>query len=212
MSDRNHTRSRTDSHHRDTAASRSRSRSVTAHTAHSYAERFNPHEEEPAPEPPRLTIPKLGNRNMSPAHGTQSPGGYSSRPAYSRQSTFDQPPRNLREDSPGRRLSRVPTEPTSVLTGRSNLRPVRQNNTFADDYDDDYNSGNGYRRDRSPPSPTASSQGSALSRAASWTAADMPINGKKAPPPPPPSRAKKPPPPPPPMKRSGLSSSEVSHY
>jgi len=148
---------------------------------------------------------------MSPAHGASSPGGISSRPAYGRQATFDQPSRNLREESPARRLSRVPTEPTSVLTGRSNLRPVRQTNTFSDDYEDDYTSSNGHRRERSP-SPTASSQGSVLSRAASWTTSDMPINGKKAPPPPPPSRAKKPPPPPPPMKRSGLSASELSHY
>lgn len=203
---------RSDNPHRETAASRSRSRSVTAHTAHSYAERFNPQEEEPPLEPPRITIPKLSSRNMSPAQGASSPGGYSSRSTIGRQATFDQPSRNLREESPARRLSRVPTEPTSVLTGRNNLRPVRQTNTFSDDYEDDYTSGNGYRRDRSPPSPTASSQGSVLSRAASWTGADMPINGKKAPPPPPPSRAKKPPPPPPPMKRSGLSASEVSHY
>lgn len=196
---------------KETTTTRSRSRSVTAHTAHSYAERFNPPEEEPPAEPPRITIPKLSSRNMSPAHGASSPGGYSSRPSYSRQSTFDGSSRAQREESPARRLSRIPTEPTAVLTGRSNLRPVRQANTFPDEYDDDYNSSNGHRRERSP-SPAASSQGSVLSRAASWTATDMPANSKKVPPPPPPSRAKKPPPPPPPMKRSGLSASEVSHY
>ncbi|KAF1971787.1 BAR-domain-containing protein [Bimuria novae-zelandiae CBS 107.79] len=193
----------------DTAASRSRSRSMTAH---GYAERFNPPEEEPVPEAPRITIPKLSSRNLSP-HSNASPV---SRPTYSRTSTFDTPSRSQRDDSPARnRLSRVPTEPTQVLAGRGNLRPVRQTNTFADDYEDDYAGSNGqqsYRRDRSPPSPAPSSQSSVMSRAASWSNHDLPLQGKKAPPPPPPSRAKKPPPPPPPMKRSALSSSEVSHY
>ncbi|KAF2637805.1 BAR-domain-containing protein [Massarina eburnea CBS 473.64] len=194
----------------DPAISRSRSRSNTGHAAHSYAERFNPPpEEEPAPEAPRMVIPKLSTRNLSPHQGTGSPAA--PRPQYTRQSTFDSPPRTVREESPARRISRVPTEPTSVLASRNNLRPVRTNSTLADDYEEDYAGTNGYRRDRSP-SPAASSQGSALSRATSWTANDMPAHGKKAPPPPPPSRAKKPPPPPPPMKRSGLSSSEVSHY
>ncbi|KAF9733651.1 BAR domain-containing protein [Paraphaeosphaeria minitans] len=188
-----------------------RSRSRSHSTAHGYAERFNPREEEPEPEAPRITIPKLSSRNLSP-HGNPSPV---SRPTYSRQSTFDSPTRSVRDDSPARnRLTRVPTEPTAMLAGRSNLRPPRQTNTFADEDDDDYERANGhqtYRRDRSPPSPETSSHGSAMSRAASWSQTDLPLS-KKAPPPPPPSRAKKPPPPPPPMKRSALSSSEVSHY
>jgi len=97
------------------------------------------------------------------------------------------------------------------MAGRGSLRPVRRTDTFADDYEDDYSSSNNYRRERSP-SP-ATSQGSQLSRATSWTAtSDHAVNGKKAPPPPPPSRAKKPPPPPPPMKRSALSASETSRY
>ncbi|KAL5430794.1 hypothetical protein PMIN05_009959 [Paraphaeosphaeria minitans] len=188
-----------------------RSRSRSHSTAHGYAERFNPREEEPEPEAPRITIPKLSSRNLSP-HGNPSPV---SRPTYSRQSTFDSPTRSVRDDSPARnRLTRVPTEPTAMLAGRSNLRPPGQTNTFADEDDDDYERANGhqtYRRDRSPPSPETSSHGSAMSRAASWSQTDLPLS-KKAPPPPPPSRAKKPPPPPPPMKRSALSSSEVSHY
>ncbi|KAF2446422.1 BAR-domain-containing protein [Karstenula rhodostoma CBS 690.94] len=192
----------------DNDLTRARSRSHS--TAHGYAERFNPREEEPEPEAPRITIPKLPSRNLSP-HPNPSPV---SRPTYSRQSTMDSPSRSVRDDSPARnRLSRVPTEPTTMLAGRSNLRPVRQTNTFADEYEEDYANANGHqthRRDRSP-SPGTSSQGSAMSRAASWSQTDLPL-GKKAPPPPPPSRAKKPPPPPPPMKRSALSSSEVSHY
>jgi len=195
---------------RDTGLNRVRSRSHS--TAHGYAERYNPREEEPEPEAPRITIPKLSSRNLSP-HGNPSPV---SRPAYGRQSTYDSPSRSVRDDSPARnRISRVPTEPTQMLAGRSsNLRPVRQTSTFADEYEEDDANTNGhqtYRRDKSP-SPAASSQGSVMSRAASWSNQDMPVMGKKAPPPPPPSRAKKPPPPPPPMKRSALSSSEVSHY
>ncbi|KAF2736937.1 BAR-domain-containing protein [Polyplosphaeria fusca] len=189
----------------------SRSRSNTAHHAHGYNDRFNPPEDEPVPEPPRITIPKLSSRNRSP-NETSSPGGYASRPAYSRTSTFDgQQPRAVREMSPAPRLSRMPTEPTAVLAHRAGLRPVRQANTFADDYEEEYSSTNGYRRDRSPPSP-ATSQGSVMSRAASWTASEPAVNGKKAPPPPPPSRSKKPPPPPPPMKKSALIASETTHY
>ncbi|KAF2275191.1 BAR-domain-containing protein [Westerdykella ornata] len=182
-----------------------RSRSITAH---GYAQRFNPPEEEPAPEPPRVTIPRLPSRNRSPPQETSSPV---SRPPYSRTSTYDSPGRLQREASPAPRLSRVPTEPTAVLSGRAGLRPVRQpTNTFSDDYTDESVASNGYRRDRSPPSP-ATSHGSERSRATSY---ETPASAttKKAPPPPPPSRAKKPPPPPPPMKRSALSASETSHY
>ncbi|KAJ4348940.1 hypothetical protein N0V95_005025 [Ascochyta clinopodiicola] len=199
---------------RETAPARAaRSRS---NTAHGYAERFNPVEEEPEPSPPRMTIPKLASRSRSPApEMAGSPGGYALRPAISRTSTHDGYS-NARDDSPARRLTRVPTD-SSVISSRNNLRPVRQQNAFADDYeDDDYTgSGSNYRRDRSPPSPDRSSQGSGsvMSRAASWTAADggAAPGGKRAPPPPP-SRAKKPPPPPPPMKRSALSESTVTRY
>jgi hypothetical protein len=165
------------------------------------------------PEPPRMTIPRLNTRNVSPSHDSSSPV---TRPAISRNSTFEGSSRSTREMSPAPRLSRIPTEPTAVLASRAGLRPVRQTNTFADEYADEYAGTNGHRRDRSPPSPSASSQGSVMSRAASWTASASDVapagSVKKAPPPPPPSRAKKPPPPPPPMKRSALSASETSHY
>ena len=195
-----------------TATRPTRSRSVTAH---GYAERFNPVEEEPEPEPPRITIPKLGSRNRSPASDAQSPGGYALRPSLSRTSTHESASNGYRDESPARRITRVTTESSALL---SNLRPVRQANTFAGDYEDDYapSHGNSYRRERSPPSPATSSissaRGNAMSRAASWTAAaEAGGNAKKAPPPPPPSRAKKPPPPPP-MKRSALSANEVARY
>lgn len=188
-----------------------------SNTAHGYADRFHPVEEEPEPErePPRITIPKLASRSRSP--GLESPGGRIQRPSYSRQSTFENS-NGGRDDSPARRLTRTVTDSSIISSGRGNLRPVRQTSTFADDYEDDYASSNshGYRRDRSPPSPDRSSQGSSSvmsqGRAASWSTADISSTGKKAPPPPPPSRAKKPPPPPPPMKRSALSASEVTRY
>jgi hypothetical protein len=198
----------TDILYRDTPRP-TRSRSNT-HTAHGYAERFNPPEEELEPEAPRMTIPRLSSRNISPAHSA-SPGGYARPGIGGRNSTFNGDSRSQRELSPAPRLSRIPTEPTAVLAQRAGLRPVRQNNTFADEYSDDYAGSNGYRRDRSP-SPSTS-LGSELSRSASWTAPELAATGsiKKGPPPPPPSRSKKPPPPPP-MKRSALSSSETSHY
>ncbi|KAF2993962.1 hypothetical protein E8E13_000454 [Curvularia kusanoi] len=200
---------------RETAPARpARSRS---NTAHGYAERFNPVEEEPEPSPPRMTIPKLSSRSRSPAPDMAgSPGGYALRPALSRTSTHDGYA-NGRDDSPARRLSRVPTDSSVISSGRNNLRPVRQQNAFADDYeDDDYAaSGSNHRRDRSPPSPDRSSQssGNVMSRAASWSQNDLGSTtpGKRAPPPPP-SRAKKPPPPPPPMKRSALSETTVTRY
>jgi hypothetical protein len=204
-----------DAYYRSTAQATRPARSRSVNTAHGYADRFNPVEEEPEPEAPRMVIPKLSSRNRSPTEAS-SPGGYALRPSYSRTSTYDGST-NGRDDSPARRLTRVPTD-SSVISSRNNLRPVRQANAFADEYEDDYASSNGHRRDprdRSPPSPDRSSvgSGSVMSRAASWSAADsLGSNGKKAPPPPPPSRAKKPPPPPPPMKRSALSASELARY
>lgn len=205
--------------HRDAAPSRTtRSRS---NTAHGYAERFNPVEEEPEPSPPRMTIPKLPSRSRSPAPDMAgSPGGHTLRPALSRTSTHDSYI-NSRDDSPARRLTRVPTDSSVISSGRNNLRPVRQQNTFADEYEDDEYAGSGsnHRRDRSPSSPDRSSQGSSnvMSRAASWSQNDGGATSGATPsakraPPPPPSRAKKPPPPPPPMKRSALSESTVTRY
>lgn len=175
-----------------------------SNTAHGYAERFNPVEEEPEPqpEPDRITIPKLPSRSRSPAPES-SPGGHGLRPTISRTSTYDSAANAQRDVSPARRLTRVPTDSSVITASRSSLRPVRQANAFADDYEDD----------NTAPSPDRSSQGSGnvISRVASWSQADAGANGKKAPPPPPPSRAKKPPPPPP-TKRSALSASEVTRY
>jgi hypothetical protein len=163
---------------------------------------------------PRMTIPRLPSRARSPpARETRSPAP---RPPYGRTTTFEGTSRSSTRDmSPLPRLTRVPTEPTSVLASRAGLRPVRHTSTFDDQYAEEYAGTNGNRRDRSPPSP-ATSHGSVASRAASWSqsTSDLAAPGsvKKAPPPPPPSRSKKPAPPPPPMKRSALSASETSHY
>lgn len=216
--------SNADAWSRDSRATPSRPARSRSNTAHGYAERFNPVEEEPEPEVPRMTIPKLTTQRSRSPGPSHSPNAYALRPSISRTSTYDDS-NGYRDDSPARRLSRVPTDSSVISSGRNNLRPVRQtsanqHNAFADDYDDDYaqsNGNSGHRRDRSPPSPdTASSVGSArgnvVSRAASWTVAEQGGNAKKAPPPPPPSRSKKPPPPPPPMKRSALSESTVTRY
>lgn len=176
-----------------------------SNTAHSYNERYQSEEEPPMPEP-KLTIPKLSSRGVSPRrdYGGDSP----KRPSISRTSTtgtFEGPSRRVDDSPMGMpRLSRVPTDSSTIAASRNNLRPV---SSRGEDYDDDGHSpARSYGRDRSvSPAP---------SRSASWatTEASSPASGRKGPPPPPPSRAKKPPPPPPPMKRSGLSSSEMSQY
>ena len=100
------------------------------------------------------------------------------------------------------RLSRLPTEPTQLLAGRSNLRITKNrepSNVFGDENDSETSE-----------SPSDYQH----SRATSWSVQGMDAasTGRKAPPPPPPpSRAKKPPPPPP-MKRSALSTSEIPRY
>src|SRR3954462_4701951 len=98
---------------RDSKTRPARSRSIN--TAHGYAERLNPPEEEP--EAPRITIPRLNSRNLSPGQDAPSPGGYGSRQSLGRTSTFDTGARiaregisrdiSQREVSPARRLSRA---------------------------------------------------------------------------------------------------------
>jgi hypothetical protein len=118
------------------------------------------------------------------------------------------------------RLTRVPTEPSTLLGARSNLRITKsrdnsqapspgRGDVFGDEQGGDY--GDQYARPEE------------RHRAPSWGAqAQQDGNGngygagggaaKKAPPPPPPSRASKPKPPPPPMKRSNLSTTDVPRY
>ena len=147
-------------------------------------------------------MPRVTSRTGSPARGRDRDvdSAYDSpapRASYARSVTSDSVPTS-RDYSPvgHARLSRVPTEPSALLA-RTALRPGRPR-----DADDDYS-------DRAD-----SSVGGLSSRTASWGLDGPPSqsqNQKKAPPPPPPSRAKKPPPAPP-LKRSALSSSEVSSH
>lgn len=115
-----------------------------------------------------------------------------------------------RGDSPAGmpRLNRVPTEPTLILAGRSNLRVTKRDSqigdVFGDDQSDTY----------STETPTSYDS---HSRTASWSSTSMlgqdaGGGGRKGPPPPPPPSRSKKPPPPPPLKRSALSTSEVPHY
>lgn len=115
----------------------------------------------------------------------------------------------------GGALRRVPTEPTAMLAGRSQLRSAAiRNADLFDDPSDESAYGNGssspdrYMGERSDSPATTLS-----SRSTSWaanTGGQQSAGGRKAPPPPPPSR-KKPAPPPPPMKRSALSTSDVPY-
>lgn len=143
--------------------------------------------------------------------------GYS-RPSAHRTNTFEGPTQIHRDSSPiplGR-TSRVPSDSLTVRSQRSQLRPsVRMpsgNEGFTESLDESslYSSPDRLYDDRSA-SP-ATSYGSAPSRTASYSTLNaVTTNGKKQAPPPPPSRAKKPPPPPPPMKRSALSTNNVSY-
>jgi len=179
----------TDSSHSSSANDRKLARS-RSNTSHSFSDRFET-VEEPAP---KVTISRIASVRESP-----------SRPVYQRSVTVDDSMIRPRDFSPPRnpnRLSRLPTEPAGALA-RVALRPVPGNR--AAEVDDDSSVYSNGRSD----SPTAS-LGRIPSRGTSWST-DGSTGAKKAPPPPPPSRAKKPPPPPP-MKRSALSTSEVSQY
>ncbi|KXS94320.1 hypothetical protein AC578_10814 [Pseudocercospora eumusae] len=182
----------------------------TRSRASSNADRFSRIDEDEPLEPPR----RIGSRVPSGANSPRKelPGfDLPVRPNGLRSSStpgFEGPMSLSRSEthSPAAmpRLARVPTEPSSILGARSNLRITRSRESsqpppdvFGDDQSD-------YSRDLVD-----------HHRTASWSTAaqdgSMTNGGKKAPPPPPPSRAKKPPPPPP-MKRSALSTSEVPQH
>lgn len=143
-------------------------------------------------------------------------------PSFGRINTVTEP-LNHRESSPEppSRLSRVPSENFAVQAQRSQLRPVHRAASGNVSYKDapnhtPFNSSSPERffDERQRSASPATSYDSGPSRSTSYTTLDGAAgNGKKAPPPPPPSRAKKPPPPPPPppMKRSALSTNNVSY-
>ena len=144
--------------------------------------------------------------------------------SISRATTFEGSASQLRDMSPigTSRMSRVPSENINMRAQRSQLRPLTRvtsgnNDVFNEPYDDPTFSHDspdrpwevGSQRSASP----ALSQGSAApSRTASYSTLSSSLsNNKKQAPPPPPSRAKKHQPPPPPMKRSALSTNNVSY-
>ena len=175
----------------------------------------------PPPERPSIK----SNRTTSSAQTlSESPRrtatGYdiaSSRPELNRSTTstgFEGPTR-LRDASPAemQRISRVPSESLTVRHQRQQLRPVRPPldvETFNEPSDDStlFSSPDRSYKERSA-SPATSHGSAPPSRTTSYS--DLPSGKKPPPPPPPPSRAKKPPPPPPPMKRSTLSTTNISY-
>ena len=206
-----------DSNNRD-GRSNPRSRS---NTAHAFADRYK--EDEPPmlpPERPSIRSTRTASSHVmseSPHRDAQDNDYGNSRPNIHRTNTFEGPTQLYRDSSPipiGR-TSRVPSDSLTVRTQRSQLRPavrMPSGNDGPNEPSDEsllYSSPDRSYDERSA-SP-ATSYGSAPSRTASYSTLNAaPTNGKKQPPPPPPSRAKKPPPPPP-MKRSALSTNNVSY-
>ncbi|KAL8973198.1 MAG: hypothetical protein Q9183_000100 [Haloplaca sp. 2 TL-2023] len=195
-----------------------RSRSTTARTINDrYTEDEPPM---PPPDRPAIRSSRTASSHIvseSPQREVQHYDDGCGRPTYKRTHTFEGPAQLNRDASPipiGR-TSRVPSDSLTVRTQRSQLRNTRcmpnGNEAVPEPSDDSifYSSPDRSYDERSA-SP-ATSFGSAPSRSASYSALDGNTNGKKQPPPPPPSRAKKPPPPPPPMKRSALSTNNVSY-
>ncbi|KAL8815489.1 MAG: hypothetical protein Q9223_005370 [Gallowayella weberi] len=195
-----------------------RSRSNTAHT---FADRYK--EDEPPmlpPERPSIRSSRTASSHVlsdSPHREAQDVDYGYSRPSIHRTNTFEGPSQLHRDASPiplGR-TARVPSDSLTVRTQRSQLRPAvrmpsgNEGPTEPSDESVVYSSPDRSYDERSA-SP-ATSYGSAPSRTASYSTLNAATtNGKKQAPPPPPSRAKKPPPPPPPMKRSALSTNNVS--
>lgn len=176
---------------------------------------------------PRRELPGLDIPNSRPPITTaRTYSGFEGPTSLSR---ADSPATTYAHNNGMPRLTRVPTEPTALLSacsgggggGKSSLRITKSrevpsaNDVFSDTQSN-YSSDSPLLAE--PPSRTLS---------ASWSASSSMMgggggggvqdagggSGKKVPPPPPPSRAKKPPPPvPPPMKRSALSSGQVPRY
>ncbi|KAL8710959.1 MAG: hypothetical protein Q9220_004558 [cf. Caloplaca sp. 1 TL-2023] len=192
-----------------------------SNTAHAFADRYK--EDEPPmlpPERPAIRSTRTASSHVlseSPQREAQDYEYGSGRPNFNRTSTFEGPTQIHRDSSPIpiSRTSRVPSDSLTVRTQRSQLRPtVRMpsgTEVPSDPVDDPVYSSPDRSYDERSASP-ATSYGSAPSRSASYSTLNAATStGKKQAPPPPPARAKKPPPPPPPMKRSALSTNNVSY-
>lgn len=196
-----------------------------ANTAHAFSNHQALSEEEPPIPGPDHRIAMRSDRIVSAGSSLrrEQPGNDSSasRPQLSRITTFEGPSRLNRESSrdlsPMTRppISRLPTDSATLISNKAQLRSVKTNPRNADVFSDP--SDEVAVMDSSSPdhfderSPSVTSYGSIPSRTASWSTSEVDGSmGKKAPPPPPPSRSKKAPPPPP-LKRSALSTSEISY-
>lgn len=186
-------------------------------------DRYNPIEEEPPPVVENRPAIRSSRTASSYVPTVESPrkelNGYdlsSARPGVNRATTFEGP--THRDASPPQRMSRVPSDNHAVRNQRAQLRPLSrispENDLFSDPSDEStFNSNSSPDRsykERSA-SPATSHGSAAPSRSTSYSTLTSDPNGRKQAPPPPPSRAKKPPPPPPPMKRSALSTTNVSY-
>lgn len=175
---------------------------------------------------PSIRSTRTASNNMlseSPRRETQTHDNDFRPPPVGRSTTFEGPTQ-LRDMSPigTSRMSRVPSENINMRAQRSQLRPLQRvtsgNDTFNDPYDDPSFTNNGIDRpwevgSQRSASPALSQGSAAPSRTASYStlSSSLPSSKKQAPPPPP-SRAKKPPPPPPPpLKRSALSTNNMSY-
>lgn len=193
-------------------------------TAHAYADRFSAVDEEPLPVPearPSIRSTRTASSHMPPESPRKELQGYdfgSSRPGINRNTTFEGPTQLHRDYSPPQRVSRVASDTLAVRNQRNQLRPLSRvttdNDLFSDPSDESTlhtnSSPDRSYKERSA-SPATSHGSTTPSRSTSYSTLSTAPNGKKQAPPPPPSRAKKPPPPPPPMKRSALSTSNISY-
>jgi len=183
-------------------------------------------DEEPPPVPearPSIRSARAASSQIPPESPQSEVQGYgygSVRPGVNRaNTTFEGPTQLYRDSSPPQRVSRVPSDNLTVRNQRSQLRPLSrvtpENDLFSEPSDDStfHSSSSPDRSYKERSASPATSYGSGPSRSTSYSTLSAAANGgkKQAPPPPPPSRAKKPPPPPPPMKRSALSTTNVSY-
>ena len=198
-----------------------RSRSNTAHV---YGDRYNPIEEEPLPvveNRPAIRSTRTASSHVptfdSPRKELNGHDASSARPGVNRATTFEGPTQLYRDGSPPQRVSRVPSNNITVRNQRAQLRPLSRispdNDLFSDPSDEStFNSSPDQSYKERSASPATSHGSAPPSRSTSYSTLTSAPNGKKQAPPPPPSRAKKPPPPPPPpMKRSALSTTNVSY-
>ncbi|KAL9612433.1 MAG: hypothetical protein Q9167_002981 [Letrouitia subvulpina] len=211
--------SQTDSYDQDSRKN-SRSRSETAHA---YTERYKEDESQiPLPESrPTIRSSRTASsrvKSQSPYREEQEPDLVFAKPGVNRSTTFEGPTQLHRDASPVSigRISRVPSDNLTVRTQRSQLRPTGRitasSEIFNEPSDESMLASSPDRSYEERSASPATSYGSAPSRSASYSTINQAVtNNKKQPPPPPPSRSKKPPPPPPPMKRSALSTNNVSY-